>query len=114
MLWVPDMHEAMVWYQSLGFDVVSTDEEVQAPGEIGWCMLALQGAHMMLRPGGSHDADGHGHITLSFDVEDVQALFASLPSMVEVVYPPRVQPYGRTDFEVRDRYGYRLLFGQKT
>ncbi len=112
MLRVPNLREAIAWYEALGFRVTSTDADIQDSDEIGWCELCLEGAALMLRVGAQEDQHEHGDITLSFDVDNVEDLFAKLAHSSEVVYPPRKQPYGRLDFEVRDLNGFRLLFGR--
>lgn len=112
MLRVPNMRDAIAFYEGLGFAVESTDVELQGGGEIGWCALCKDGASLFLRPGPSAGREGHGDVTLCFDVADVHAYFQRIEARVEVVYAPKDQGYGRIDFEIRDLNGYRLLFGQ--
>lgn len=111
MLRVPDVAAAIHGYERVGFRVEETDAALQPDGSIGWCSLCFEGASIRLRPGRRGDADGHGDLTLSFDVADARAVYDDVPPHAEVVYPPTGQGYRRVDFEVRDPHGYRLLFG---
>src|SRR5688572_3516486 len=113
MLRVPDVAAAIAWYEHLGYRLVDTDAAFSEDGRVGWCLLCLNGsAPIMLRDGATDGYEAHGDVTISVDVADVQALFERVAPLTTVVYAPRLQPYGRVDFEIRDLNGFRLLFGQ--
>ena len=59
-----------------------------------------------LRPGGVWDA--------YIRVLGVKEIYEAVRGQVEVIHPIHRQPYGQTEFEVKDPNGYVLVFSEET
>ncbi|MBS0335206.1 MAG: VOC family protein [Proteobacteria bacterium] len=120
---VYDMPRAVAFYRDvLGFEVVASSPEVEAPEGryFHWAMLRLGGAELMLNT--AYDAgerpvvmdeprwEGHGDTCLYIGCPDVEAAFAELAAKGLPVTPPTVAPYGMKQLYVRDPDGYQLCF----
>ena len=53
MIHVPDVRATVEWYESIGFEVIATNEE---DGEINWAKLRFGGSELMLNAGGKASA----------------------------------------------------------
>lgn len=109
MLHVPDVRATVAWYVALGFTLVETAED---DGEPTWAMLAYGDARLMLNAGGAAREVPRRDADLYLDVDDLDALFASLPPEVVVREPPHDTFYGMRELIVRDDNGFWLTFGQ--
>ena len=49
---------------------------------------------------------------LTFDVDDVMAVYETVKGHAEVIWGPEVYPYGRLEFSCIDPNGYALVFSQ--
>ncbi len=112
MLNVADAPATVAWYQSLGFEVLSTDREHQGGDTFYWAYLQRGEAEIMInqRPGSEHASRG---ADLYITVDDVDALYADLKGRVKVTEEVVDQFYGMRDFWIEDPNGYILGFGQK-
>lgn len=52
--------------------------------------------------------------TIYLFVDDVQGLFDSLPSTVDIAWPLQQMDYGTFEFGIQDNNGYLLAFAQRT
>lgn len=106
MLRTWDLPGTLAFYlQSLDFVVTS-----QAPG---WAALARDGIALMVSGPNGQSGDVAPAFTgsLYFQVDDVDALWASLPATRKVCYPPETFGYGMREFGIYDNNGYLLQFG---
>ncbi|HKR24187.1 MAG TPA: VOC family protein [Allosphingosinicella sp.] len=123
LIQVYDMDRSVDFYQSvLGFDLVSSSEEVDAPDGryFHWCWLRLGGAHLMLNtaydegerpPEPDPDRiETHRDIGLFFDCADVDAAAAHLQAHGLDIDGPATAPYGMRQLWLRDPDGYVLCF----
>ena len=118
MLLADDLQATMAFYVDvLGFQVLGTMED---PPE--WCALGRDDIELMFvwypphdhAPGEEHDHPGPSLTgVLYVDVENIDALFASVSSKTERFEPLVDQPYGMREFDVIDPNGYRLRFGMR-
>lgn len=107
MLGVQDIAEMMGWYQDIGFQVTSTNQDFCPEDEVNWCMLEFQGNRVMLNLSPQRVSR---NLTLNLDVDDVQAVHDAIDKEPEIPLGDRF--YGRRDFEIRDPQGNGLLIGQ--
>jgi uncharacterized glyoxalase superfamily protein PhnB len=66
----------------------------------------------MFNQGGHASVERRREVDLYIDVEDVDALFASLKDRVEVVELPHDTEYGMREFVVRDPNRFWITFGR--
>lgn len=120
LLQVFDMATWLKFYcDILGFDIVQTDSNTQAPNH-NWVWLRLKDADLMLNTAYEYDkrppvADSrrialHDDVTLYFGVPDVDAVYAYLGAQGLDVKEPKVAPYGMKQLYVHDPDGFGLCF----
>jgi catechol 2,3-dioxygenase-like lactoylglutathione lyase family enzyme len=120
LLQVFDMGTSLKFYcDILGFDVVQTDSNTQAPNH-NWVWLRLKEADLMLNTAYEYDkrppvADSrrnalHDDVTLYFGVPDVDTVYAYLCAQGLDVKEPKVAPYGMKQLYVHDPDGFGLCF----
>jgi uncharacterized glyoxalase superfamily protein PhnB len=112
---VASIEETMKWYaRHLGF----TADPFPSRSPFVFCILRRDGIEIMLqriegyvkpdlyelRPGGVWDA--------YLRVSGVKELYEAICDKVEVVHQIHRQPYGQTEFEVKDPNGYVLVISE--
>jgi uncharacterized glyoxalase superfamily protein PhnB len=110
MLQVPDIRATVDWYVALGFQVLGTADD---DGELTWAMLAFGDGRVMFNCGGRASDAPRRDADLYLEVDDVDAVFASLPAGVDVFEGLHDTFYGMREFIVRDNNGFWLTFGQR-
>ena len=108
MLHVPDIPATIAWYVSIGFTVIDTAED---GGEMTWAMLAYEEARVMFACGGRASDAPRREADLYVEVDDVDAVRASLPAHVVVQEDLHDTFYGMRECIVRDNNGFWLTFG---
>jgi glyoxylase I family protein len=115
LLQVYDMQTSLNFYRDvLGFEIVQeTDHQ-------WWAMIRLGNATLMLNTAYEDSARppapdpervlGHQDVSLYFDFDDLDALYAHLKSNGCDVRPPADTTYGLRQLNVRDPDGYELCF----
>ncbi len=113
MLKTDDLSSTVEFYRDvLGFAV----HALWPDSEPTLCILDRDSVHLIFLLDADWDAPGSMPTMtgqLSFDVTDVDALFAAIQGRVEVLWGPETYDYGRREFSIRDRNGYRLVFSQR-
>ena len=115
---VNDIAATMSWYMAnLGFEA----DAVPNPPPHAFCILRRDDVAIFLqqltgyqRP--DHYAERDGGVWSAYiRPEGVHALYEALRSVpdVRVIQPLRRQPYGETEFEIRDPNGYILVFAER-
>src|SRR3954463_9859419 len=92
MIHVADVRATAAWYASIGFAVVETYGD-GAEG-LSFAILSAGATRVMFNQGGRASVERRREVDLYVDVEDVDALFASLKERVEVVEWPHDTDYG--------------------
>lgn len=114
------------WRDVLGFEVTGRSQKVFSDDldDVGWVMLELGGACVMLNT--AYDLDetpdkpdaarweGHGDTCLYFDCPDVDGAYAHLVSKGVEVKPPQVAWYGMKQLYVTAPDGFGICFQCKT
>jgi catechol 2,3-dioxygenase-like lactoylglutathione lyase family enzyme len=123
LIQVFDMNAAVRFYcELLGFEVVQTSPEIDAPEGryFHWCWLRLGPANLMLNT--AFDAGerprvrdaarqaAHDDTALYFGCGDVDAAYAALKARGLEVEPPHVTAYGMKQLYLHDPDGYQLCF----
>jgi glyoxylase I family protein len=123
LIQVYDMPKAIRFYcDALGFEVVSSSPEIDAPeGKyFHWAWLRFGNAELMLNT--AYDAGersevrdaarwgGHADIILFIGCDDLEEAYAYLTSKGLEVALPAVAPYGMKQLHIRDPDGYELCF----
>ena len=85
MLQVPDIRATIAWYVSVGFTLLETAEE---EGELTWALLGYGEGRVMFNCGGHASDAPRRDADLYLQVENVDALFESLPRGVIVFEEP--------------------------
>jgi catechol 2,3-dioxygenase-like lactoylglutathione lyase family enzyme len=122
MLEVLDVDASVAFYTDvLGFSVLSSMEDEEAPGRKVWASLEKDDVRLMVSLMHTHDEDdehGHDHShepmltgALYFTVDDVDALALDLGGKVQLEYGPVSQGYGMRELGIVDPDGYFLQFG---
>lgn len=109
MIHVPSVRKAVDWYESIGFLVLSGNEE---DGEIDWAMLSFGDGRVMFSEGGRSSAEDRREVDLYVQTENVDELFARLKDRVEVREGLHDTFYGMREFIIRDLNGFWITFGE--
>ena len=109
MLHVPDVAATARWYESIGFSVDRTHE---ACGETLWAHLSFGESALMLSAGGRPSDAHRREVDLCIHVDDVEAAFAAVAPLAELVEPLHDTEYGMREFIVRDCNRFWMTFGQ--
>ena len=110
MIHVPDIRATVEWYKSIGFTVLSTDDEF---GELHWALLSFGDGHVMFNAGGRSSAEERREVDLYVETENVDDLFRRLKGRVAVREEPDDTFYGMREFIIRDIDGFWVTFGQE-
>lgn len=115
---VDDIAATMAWYRrNLGFEA---DAVPKSPPH-NFCILRKNDVVIFLqqlagyqKPDLYHEREG-GVWSAYLRTEGIHALYGALRDLpnVTVVQPLRRQPYGETEFEIRDPNGYVLVFAER-
>lgn len=109
MLHVPDVAATARWYVAIGFTLDGVHEDC---GETLWAHLTFGDSTLMLNAGGRPSDAERREVDLYVHVDDVQAAFARVSPLAELVVPIYDAPYGMREFIVRDPNRFWLTFGQ--
>lgn len=123
---VNNIRETIEYYQNnFGFEIamaVSEDKssmgaELVEDKEYVWAMIACGDVTLMLQRTDSYSEDVGVSVnelgasaTLYMEVEDVDALYASVKNSVNIIKEIDTTWYGQREFYVRDCNGYILVF----
>ena len=112
MLMVDDMAKMVDFYRdAVGLEVVfPNDAPADGFGNESWVQLASGGANLALHGGGTRQ--GSGAATLSFKVEDVEAVYLNLKRQNYEIEPPVELGPGVMVAKAVDPEGNRLSFDQ--
>jgi catechol 2,3-dioxygenase-like lactoylglutathione lyase family enzyme len=109
MIHVPDVAATVAWYQSLGFEVVSTNED---EGRMDWALLSFGEGQVMFSAGGTVSSATRREVDLYVNAENVAALYERLKDRVHVHEGIHDTFYGMREFIVRDLNGFWVTFGE--
>jgi hypothetical protein len=125
MIHVPDVAATAAWYRAVGFELAGwhgCDAEsggkgaVPAGVELDWALLRWGADGVMLSPGGAASDAARREFDLYIDLDtatdSVNALYARLPEMVDVVEPPYDAFHGNRELIVRDCIGFWITFAE--
>jgi uncharacterized glyoxalase superfamily protein PhnB len=106
---VPDVGAAIEWYQSVGFELVRTNED---DGKVDWALLSFGDGQVMFNAGGSVSSAPRREVDLYINTDDVEGLYETLKGRVHVHKGIHDTFYGMREFIVRDVNGFWVTFGQ--
>ena len=109
MIHVPDVKATADWYGSIGFVMVRYNEE---NGVMDWALLSFGNSEIMFNAGGMRSGEPRREVDLYVRTENVDDLYRSLESRVEVVEGLHDTFYGMREFIVRDVNRFWIRFGQ--
>lgn len=109
MIHVPDVAATARWYETIGFSLVGTHVDC---GEMLWAHLTLGSSALMLNAGGTSSLAPRRDVDLYVYVDDLDATFARVAPVAELVEPIHDTEYGMREFIVRDPNRFWLTFGQ--
>ena len=109
MIHVPDVAATVAWYKSIGFEVVSTNEDA---GELDWALLSFGDGQVMFDAGGAISSAPRREVDLYVNTTDVEGLYHRLKDRVAVHAGIHDTFYGMREFIVRDVNGFWITFGQ--
>src|SRR5580765_4194059 len=81
MIRVPDVRATMEWYQSVGFEVVSTNEDC---GKVDWALLSYGDGQVMFGLGGAASSAARRDVDLYVNTDNLVELFGRLKGRVDV------------------------------
>src|SRR5688572_23871960 len=99
MIHVPDVRATVEWYQSIGFEVVSTNEY---DGTVDWALLSFGDGQVMFNAGGAPSSAARREVDLYVNTDGVDALYETLKDRVDVHKAVHETFYGMREFIVRD------------
>jgi uncharacterized glyoxalase superfamily protein PhnB len=114
---VDDIASTMLWYSvKLGF---TADAFPPSPPHT-FCILTKDGVKIFLqqlaryRKPGLYDEREGGVWSVYLQTDDVREAYKALSQLpdVTILEPLRHQPYGQTEFVIRDPNGYTLVFAE--
>jgi uncharacterized glyoxalase superfamily protein PhnB len=109
MIHVPDVAATARWYESIGF---SLDGTHVYRDEMLWARLTLGASELMLNAGGAPSQAARREVDLYVYVEDLEAVYARVAAVAELVESIHDTEYGMREFIVRDPNRFWLTFGQ--
>jgi uncharacterized glyoxalase superfamily protein PhnB len=109
MIHVPDVRATVEWYESIGFEMIGTNEE---DGEMNWAKLHFGGSQLMFNAGGKASTAERREVDLYVTTENIDEIFQRLKNLVEIVEEPHDTFYGMREFIVRDCNRFWITFGQ--
>lgn len=109
MIHVPDVAATARWYAAIGFTLDGTHEDC---GEMLWAHLTFGTSELMLNAGGRPSDSPRREVDLYVHVDDLDAAFAKVAPLAELVEPIHDTEYGMREFIVRDPNRFWLTFGQ--
>ncbi len=109
MIHVPDVRVTAEWYQSIGFELVSTNED---DGTIDWALLSFGDGQVMFSLGGTVTSAARREVDLYVSTDDVDGLYERLKGRVDVQRGLHDTFYGTREFIVRDVNGLWVTFGE--
>jgi uncharacterized glyoxalase superfamily protein PhnB len=110
MIHVTDVRATAKWYEGIGFTILETFGD--GAGGLSFAILSAGATRVMFNQGGRVSSDERREVDLYVDVEDVDALFASVENQVEVVESPHDTDYGMREFIIRDPNRFWITFGR--
>ena len=115
-IFVRDIDETIVWYKTLGFDLVMTVPET---GDYVWAMMTCGSVSFMFQTFASlGDAlpevsrNSGGSLLLYIKLKNIRTFFDSIKDRVTVVRGLEKTFYGATEFSIKDNNGYVLTFAE--
>lgn len=109
MLHVPDVASTARWYETIGFSLTGSHVDC---GEMLWAHLTLGTSALMLNSGGAPSQAPRREVDLYVHVDDLDAAFAQVAPVAELVEGIHDTEYGMREFIVRDPNRFWLTFGQ--
>src|SRR5262249_35999151 len=109
MIHVPDIAATVAFYTSIGFDLVSQNED---NGCLDWAMVRLGQSAVMFSAPGVASAAERREVDLYIHVEGLEPWFAGAAPLAEVVEGLHTTFYGAREFIVRDVNRFWIPFGE--
>jgi uncharacterized glyoxalase superfamily protein PhnB len=109
MIHVPDVRTTIEWYESVGFELIRTNED---DGRIDWALLSFGDGEVMFTAGGVPSLALRREVDLYVNTEDVAGLYQRLKDQVDVQRGIHETFYGMREFIVRDVNGFWVTFGE--
>ncbi len=109
MLHVPDVAATVRWYEAVGFALEGQHHDC---GEMLWAMLRCGESTLMLNAGGRPSDAERREVDVYVHVSDLDAAFARVAPLAEVVEAVHETEYGMREFIVRDPNRFWMTFGQ--
>ena len=109
MIHVHDVAATVAWYESVGFEVVSTNVD---EGTIDWALLSYGDGQVMFNVGGTVSSAARREVDLYVNTDDVQGLYERLKDRIDIRKGIHDTFYGTREFIVRDVNGFWVTFGQ--
>jgi len=109
MIHVPDVRGTAEWYKTIGFSVPRVNEE---DGELNWALLTFGESEVMLSCAGKPSDAWRREFDLYIHAEQIDQLFESFKSRVDVIEQPHDTFYGMHEFTIRDCNRFWITFGE--
>lgn len=106
---VPDVRATVDWYESIGFQLVRTNE---ADGKIDWAKLRFGNSELMFNAGGKPNTSHRREVDLYITTDGVDDLFLRVENQTDIIEKPYDTFYGMHEFTIRDHNGFWITFGK--
>jgi hypothetical protein len=109
MLRVPDVRATIIWYTSIGFALLSQNED---DGIITWASRSFDNGEIMLNTGGPPASAHRRDVDLYICTDSLDSLHRQLKDRVDIVEDIHITFYGMREFIIRDCNGFWVTFAQ--
>lgn len=107
---VPDIGEAIKWYEAIGFKCTGTNHTWEPECELNWAELYFHGATFMLYPQELEKPKRIRDAGLYFEMETIDGLAEKLRGIVKDIEETDMTFYGRKEIGFEDLNGYSITF----
>jgi len=113
MIHVPDVRATVDWYQSIGFNVVTTYGN-ETENELSFAMVSFGDREVMFNQDGETSDKWRREVDLYVYADDVDEIYSRLKDRVDVVEGPHNTFYGMRELIIRDLNRFWITFGQES
>jgi uncharacterized glyoxalase superfamily protein PhnB len=113
MIHVPDVRETVEWYQSIGFEVLTTYDN-GTPDGLSFAMVSFGNGQVMFNECGETSDKRRREVDLYVYTDDVDEVYERLKDRVEVIEGPHDTFYGMREVIIRDINRFWITFGQES
>jgi len=113
MIHVPDVRATVAWYESIGFTVGATYGD-ETGENFSFAIMSFGATQLMFNTDGETSDKRRREVDLYVYTDNIDELYESFKSRVEVVEGPHDTFYGMRELIIRDLNRFWITFGQES